>query len=785
MGLGCVLVIYRYISHHTSFDKDQPAYERIYRVVSQESTPTGIDFNDGLPHPVGKSLRNDFPEMVAVAQTHFEYGGQINIREEDGNTSKYEEDGVVFVEPSIFDIFDFNVLVGTPSVSLKDVNTAVITSSLAQKYFDLSENALADAIGRKINFSSAIDLTVVGVIADRPETTDFPFTVLISYDSQKETNPYYDDGTKFNSTSSATNCYVLLGVSDNPENYDSRLTDFVGKYFGEDEVETFTMSLMSLQEMHSHPEYQKYSGTALPPSEKWALVALAAILLVAGCINFINLATAQAVKRSKEIGVRKVLGSGKTRLVLQFLSETFIITLVALLISLVFAEVLLINLEEVIGTALSIDILDNPATIGFLLIIAAVVTFLAGFYPSVLLSRMNPVLAIKNKISSQHHTGGMSLRRLLVIVQFAISQVLIIGTIVVTSQMDYVRNADLGFNKDAIINAFVPEPGDETAVDRLRTSLMQHPNIENVAFSLGTPSATNNAHSNISYAPMDTDAEYTGNFKPIDENYLELFGLELLAGRNLRKSDNDTVAIVNRYLTEWMGLSSPEEAIGKKLKTGYGGDKTIIGVVENFNVYSLHSEMDYVIFFKLPEFNYNVSVKLATTNGLINDLEGALSNIEESWQASFPDYIYDYEFYDEDLASEYEDEQATAQLLTLFSGIAIFIGCLGLYGLISFISTQKSKEIGIRKVLGASILSVLGIFSKELLILLVVAFLVAAPLGYWVMDGWLSDFAYSIDITIVEFAVAIFFTIVIALLTMSYQSIRAAIANPVESLKDE
>lgn len=785
MGLGCVLVIYRYISHHTSFDKDQPAYERIYRVVSQEDTPTGTSYNDGVPHPVGSSLRTDFPEMVAVSQTHFEWGGQVNIIEENGSTAKYEEDGVVFVEPSIFDIFDFNVLAGTPAISLKDVNTAVITSSLAQKFFGLSENAVGEAMGRKINFSSTIDLTIVGVIADRPETTDFPFTVLISYDSQKETNPYYGDGTRFNSTSSATNCYLLLGASDSPQNYESRLGDFVAKHISDDPENTFTMSLLPLSDMHGHPEYQKYSGSSLPPSEMWALVALAVILLVAGCINFINLATAQAVKRSKEIGVRKVLGSGRTRLVIQFLSETLIITIVALLISLVFAEVLLINLEDVIGTSLSIELLSSPETLGFLVSIAIVVTLLAGFYPSVLLSRMDPVMAIKNKLSAQKHTGGMPLRRLLVIIQFAISQVLIIGTIVVTSQMEFIRNADLGFDSDAIINTFVPEPSDEKAVERLLTSLTQLPNIEDVAFSLGTPTSGNNAHSNISYAPMDTDAEYSGNFKPIDENYLELFDIELIAGRNLRKSDSDTVAIVNRYITEWMGLFSPEDAIGEKLKTGYGGDKTIIGVVEDFKVYTLHEGNDYVVFFKLPEFNYNASIKLATTNGRINDLDGSLDDIENAWTEAFPDYIYDYTFYDEDLASDYQDEQATATLLTLFSGIAIFIGCLGLYGLISFISGQKSKEIGVRKVLGASVWNVLSIFSKELLILLLLAFVVAAPLGYWLMEGWLSDFAYSIDITIVEFGIAIVFTIVIALMTMSYQSIRAAIANPVDSLKDE
>lgn len=785
MGLGCVLVIFRYISFHTSFDKDQPAYERIYRIVTQEETPTGIEYNDGIPHPVGKSLRNDFPEMKSVAQTHFEYGGQINITDEDGYTAKYQEDGIVFVEPSIFDIFDFNVIAGTPRVSLENIHSAVITSSLAQKYFDLPENAVGEAIGRRINFSSVIDLNVVGVIADRPETTDFPFTVLISYASQKETNPYYDNGERFNSTSSATNCYVLLGSSDDPQNYQNRFRDFVGKYFGEDEVDKFSMSLLPLSEMHTTTDFQKYSGSALPPDEMWALIAVAMILLIAGCINFINLATAQAVKRSKEIGVRKVLGSGRTRLVIQFLSETLIITIVAVLIGLVFAEVLFINLEEVLDLRLSIDIMNHPETIGFLILIIAVVTILAGFYPSILLSQMNPVLAIKNKISSQNHTGGISLRRLLVIIQFAISQVLIIGTIVVNSQMEFVRNADLGFNREAIVTAFVPEPRDGEAIERIRTSLKQNPNIENVAFGLGTPSSSSNAHSNISYAPMDTDAEYKGNFKPIDENYLELFGLELLAGRNIRKSDSGTVAIVNRHLVEWMGINDPLEAIGKTIKTGYNGDKMIIGVVENFNLYSLHQGMDYVVFIKMPEFNYNMSVRLKTVDGRINNLDESLTAIESAWQDAFPDYIYEYQFYDEDLAREYQDEQATAKLLTLFSGIAIFIGCLGLYGLISFISAQKSKEIGVRKVLGASVWNVLSIFSKELMILLIMAFVIAAPLGYWLMDGWLSDFAYSIDISVVEFAIAIVFTIVISLLTMSYQSIRAAIANPVESLKDE
>lgn len=785
LGLGCVLVIYRYVSFHTSFDKDQPAYERIYRVVTQEKTPTGQGYNDGVPHPVGKSLRNDYPEMLAVAQTHFEYGGQINVRKETGGTAKYQEDGIVFVEPTIFDVLELNVIAGTPRHSLTNINTAVITASLAQKYFGLPANQVGDAIGRTINLASVVDLDIVGVIEDRQENTDFPFTILISYPSQQETNPYYDDGERFNSTSSATHCYVLLGPSDSPERYESRFPDFVGKYFGEDDVEDLTMSLLPLRDMHTTLEYQKYSGTSLPPTERWALIAVALILLIAGCINFINLATAQAVKRSKEIGVRKVLGSGRSRLIIQFLSETLIITIVAILIAFVVAELLLIHLEEVIDLKLSIDIMGQPETIGFLVVVVVLVTFLAGFYPSVLLSKMNPVLAIKNKISSRQHTGGISLRRLLVIIQFAISQVLIIGTIIVNSQMDFIRNADLGFNKEAIVTAFVPEPRDKEALERIRTSLQQNPDIERVSFSMSTPSSGNNAHSNISYAPMDTDVQYNANFKPIDESYIDLYGLQLIAGRNFHQSDTTNVAIVNRHTVTWMGLSDPEQALGQKLKTGYEGDKTIIGVVEDFNVYTLHQGLDRVLFIKLPDFNYNLSVQLRTTNGRINNLEGSLTAIQEAWEAGFPDYIYDFSFYDEALADQYQDEQATSTLLSIFSGIAVFIGCLGLYGLVSFIAAQKSKEIGVRKVLGASVWHVLAIFSRELVLLLIVAFAIAAPVGYWLMHGWLSDFAYSIAITVTEFASAIAFTLVIALMTMSYQSIKAAIANPVESLKDE
>ena len=785
MSIGCVLVIYRYIEYETSYDKHHSKYDKIYRLTRQEQSSTGgIQLASGVPHPIAEALRTDFPELKDIARTHYAWGDQVRVVHDDGTQDIYEEDGVVYTDPELFNIFDYTILAGDPKATLAEVDQVVITRSLAEKYFDLKSDQVHKAIGKRVILANAVDLEVGAIIEDSPPTTDLPFTFMVTYQSQNKTNPFFDDGKRFNSISSATHCYMLLGEYDEPQNYTNQFPAFIEKYFGEGESEQLKLKLLPLSEMHYNPDVEIYSSGHLDPVTKWSLIIIAIFLLIAACINFINLATAQAVNRAKEIGIRKVLGSGRSSLVWQFLGETYLITFLAILIGLVFAELLLINLEDIIGFQLKLELLSNPGALVFLLVLSLVVTLLAGFYPAVLLSGMNPILAMKHKISAQKHTGGLSIRRFLVILQFAISQVLIIGTLIINSQMNYVLNKDLGFDKEAIVSVFIPEPSEEVS-NNIRNQLASNPLVEEVSFMIGGPTASSNNHSNMDYAPLDLEEPANGNFKAVDEHYIDLFGLKLIAGRNFRNSDSLNVTVVNRKVTQWMGFEDPAQAIGEKLSTGYSGDKTIVGVIEDFHAYTLYRPMDFVLLVNDPRLRYFMGVKLAKAGGNYNDLDKVLSDIESAWKAHFPNFIYNYEFYDQSLAERYEGVKDSNHLLTLFSVIAIFIGCLGLYGLIAFMANQKSKEIGVRKVLGASAANILTIFSKELILLLFVAFIGAAPLSFWLMSEWLSDFPYKTEMRLWEFVLALGLTFLVAIITMSVRAGKAALANPVDSLKDE
>lgn len=784
MGIGCALVIFRIFTHEFSYDEHQSNYSEIYRVVKEESLSSGSQFSQGMPHPMSAAIRSDFPDLTA-AMTSYQYAAQVGIFEEGGHISRYqEESGVVFAEPDILKIIDVEIVDGNRINPISDPNTAAISQDFARKYFKLNEGETGKAIGRRIQIDNELELTITAVIKDPPENTDFPFKLLMHYESQSVLNPYYYEGKNWHSSGSSDVCNILLPDGVSASSFEARFPDFQNKYISDKSSEKTKYKLQPLSDYHFDNRYETYSQRQVTREVLTALGIIGLFLIMTASINFINLSTAQAVKRSKEIGVRKTLGSSKSQLVLQFLSETLLIAFLAGCVSLIISELLFIHLEDVIDYKLTLDLFEDGSTFLFLLSMIVLVGLLSGSYPAWIMSNVNVVVALKKTMHSKMGAGFMSLRRVLVIIQFAISQVLIIGTIVVVTQIDYFMNKDLGFEQDAIM--VIPiHNNDPQKLARFKNSLTNHPDIAAVAYGLSAPLGQGNSQSNINHPSFDESTDYLGNFKFVDEDYFEVFGLELVAGRGLMDGDSSNRIIINRKLATLLGHLDPSEAIGANLDSGWGNDLQVVGVVEDFHTRSLRVGMDYVVMINNPEIFYESGIKLRSKGKTAKDINEVKEFIEEQWAMVFPEYIFDFDFYDDQIARRYDGERKMSDMFQLFSIIAILIGCLGLYGLVSYMANQKTKEIGVRKVLGATIWNILGIFSREMVILLIVAFVIAGPVAYFAMSNWLTDYTYRIDLSPTVFVIAIAASMAIAMVTISYKSIIASLANPVTSLKDE
>jgi ABC-type lipoprotein release transport system permease subunit len=508
----------------------------------------------------------------------------------------------------------------------------------------------------------------------------------------------------------------------------------------------------------------------------WALAAVGLLIILIAAINFVNLSTAQSIKRAKEVGVRKVLGADRLQLVRQFLGETSLLVLLALALGTSAAAIFLSNAADWLQLKIGPSALLDPQVILFVAGLTVTLILIAGLYPAFVQSAFNPITAFKNMKAPV--VRGFSLRKSLVVAQFIISQVLIIGTLVVASQMDYFTNRDLGFKKDAIVSFFVP---DRTKREVLQQNLMSIPGVTATSFSTGEPSFNSN------FAPFSApdrgiDKDDVTEIKFVDEHYTGMFGLTMLAGKQVsRKQADDTLrqVVVNETLIHKLGIQDPQQAIGVRFK-GAGDQLTIAGVIQDFQSESKHKARRPVIMDYNDKRFFRISTSLQPKG-----LQQTMGSIEKIWTSLFPDEMFNYEFLDERIASFYKQEQKLYTAFRFFVGIAILIGCLGLYGLITFATVQRTKEVGIRKVLGAPLTSIVYMFSKEFIWLILIAFVIAAPLAYYAMNNWLQNFAYHINISAGIFVVALLVSVVIAALTIASQTIRAALANPVKALRTE
>jgi putative ABC transport system permease protein len=775
VGIAACLLLFLVIQYENSFDNFHPGKDRIYRVSVHFNTPDGITYTRGTCFPAGKQLPLDFPQLEKVASIYSAQGNQVTILDENSHQpkGKFKEDGLFFAEPQFFDIFHFPFIAGNPKTALSSPNTVVLTQEAAKKYF----GDWRKAVGRLIRCQDNQDYkvcTITGILKNPPVNSDFPLQVVISFKTLSN-----DTSQDWISTNGDLNTYVKLPPGMSAEKFGPSLASFGNKHIPSDYMKRQGFTLQPLSTIHFDKRFGNFNRATFSKELITALSLIGLFLVVIACINFVNLATAQAVDRAKEVGVRKVLGSRKRQLVAQFLSESFIVSLAAVTIAFAIAFMVLPLLNQLLDTKIVLHI--DPAILIFLTIVTGLVTVLSGLYPALVLSGFNPITTLKSRFTNKM-AGGISLRRGLVILQFTLAQALIIGTLIVVSQMNYFKTAQMGFDKEAIVN--IPIPNDSisrTKMTALKTELLQQPNIRGVSFS--TFSISDNSHwgSEFTFDNSGKASSFNADLKWADADAFKTFGLQMAAGRPYRPSDTAREFVVNETLVKKLGIRNPDQIIGKKISFWDGQLKgEIVGVVKDFNGTSLVKPISAVVMSTWKDVYETMAVKLQS-----GEAKHTLSVIEKIWNRAYPESVYQYQFLDEKIAGFYKQENQLSELYKIFAGIAIFISCLGLYGLVSFMATQRQKEIGIRKVLGASVANIIYLFSREFTLLVCISFLIAAPLAYYFMHAWLENFTFRISIGLSIFIITIATSVSIAWMTVGYRAFRSAIANPVKSLRAE
>jgi putative ABC transport system permease protein len=769
MGMICGLLIFTLVTYHLSFDTFHANRDRIYRFVTEQKRET-ISYASSVPGPLGKTFRNEytFGEKVARIIT----ADDILVAVKDGQTIRKfkEEQGVAFAEPEYFDIFNFPLLTGDPQTALTEPNTAILTEHMAQKYF-----GTANPINKTFRLDNKIDFRVTGILKDLPANTDRRTEIFVSYSSLRQFNEWMASDDAWGGISSALQCFVRLRPGVSPEQVEQVLPAYVKKYRPTSK-NVHHYRLQPLADVHFDARY----GGVMTKTNLWVLALIGLFLIITACVNFINLATAQALNRAKEVGVRKALGSVRSQLFWQFIAETGLITVAAMVLALLSAQVALPYVNEWFQARMRIDLLTDwqlPVFIGLLIV---VVTFFAGSYPGLILARFQPVLALKGKLSQQS-VGGFNTRRTLIVAQFAISQMLIIGVIIIANQMRYAQQSDLGFTKEAVV--MVPMASESTIQTQhtIQNRFSKLAGVKDVSLCQAAPASDNNWNTSPRYDNRPEDENFGINVRAADDQYIPLFGLHLVAGRNIYPADTATEFIVNETFAKKLNLARPQELLGKTISLN--GDRIkgpIVGVVRDFHNLSFHEDISAVcIASAVDQYDkYAVKIDLATA-------KTTLAGLEKIWTETHPDQIFEYQFLDDQIAEFYETEALMLKLIQAFAAIAIFIGCLGLYGLVSFMAAQKTKEIGIRKVLGSGTGQIVWIFAKEFSRLILIAFVVAAPIAWYAMNAWLKNFEYKVEPGVGVFALAIGGTFLIAMLTIGYRAVSAALMNPMKALRTE
>jgi putative ABC transport system permease protein len=760
LGITCALLIFSLVTYHVNFDGFHNDDDRVYRFVTEQHRDE-VSYVASVPPAFAKTFQQDFAYAERVARLCTVYESLISF--EEGNTLKKFTENAAFADPEFFHVFNFPLVSGSPVRMLADPNVAVISERIATKFFGNES-----PINKTIRFNNTIDFKIAGVLKDIPDNTDFRSEIYFSYSTIRHYNEWYAAEDAWGGITTEIQTFAKLNEGVKPAEVEASLPAYVKKYRPTSK-NVHHYKLQPLNDMHFNAHY----GGVM---EKKTLIILSVIgffLIFTACLNFINLATAQAVTRSKEIGVRKTLGSARSQLFWQFALETGLIVVMATIIAFAFAYSLLPFVNDLFDTRVHFK-LDDTRLLLFVPALVVVVTLLSCSYPGMVLSGFKPVLALKGKLSGSQN---FSLRRSLITAQFTISQVLLIGLIVVVSQMKFFKETDMGYDSKGI--AMIPAGSSDEKMKTLKARFAQIPNVESVTTCFTSPASQNQWSTSLFFDNRAEQEDFSISFRGGDENFIPTFGLNLIAGRNLIPSDTVREFVVNEMLAQKLGTTA-EEILGKHLRVNGDWTGPIVGVVRDFHDGSLHRDINAVFITTNLELYYTFAVKIDMRNS-----KETLAKLEAAWTEMYPELIYNFDFLDELTAEFYQTEESMLQLIEVFSFIALFIGCMGLYGMVAFMSLQKTKEIGIRKVLGGSVSHILWIFGREFSRLVLIAFLIAAPAGWFLMSRWLENFAYRIDLGIWIFLVEVAIIGTVVLLTVGYKALRSAVMNPVQALRTE
>ncbi|GAB3963965.1 ABC transporter permease [Spirosoma terrae] len=788
VGLTCCFLILLFVRHELSYDTGQLKADRIYRLTylpkfAGLKTPLAL-----TPPPASPLLPSAFSEIEKSARI-YQSNATVEVKKEgQSQPVKYDEERFFFADSTLLDIFSFRFKEGNPRTALKDKFTVIITDETAAKYFGNQS-----PIGKTMLYEGKHPLTVTGVVEKFPDNSHIHIDLLANYETMFATeSEYARQNLPQNWIITHSSTYVLLRPGRSPETVNARFPQFLLTHANKQFAKDIEYKLQPLRDIHLNPTVD---SNLEPPGSMtyiYVFIGIAVMTLLIACINFVNLSTARSLKRAKEVGIRKVLGSEKGQLVAQFLGESLLLTVISLVFSIVLIWVLLPVLNNLTGKQLTMTYFLSDGWLLLLFVGLTIATgLLSGSYPAFFVSRFQPIATLKGSFMSGKAKGG-AVRQLLLGIQFVVSIALIIGALVAFRQLQFLMNQPMGFQKDLIITAgtrndkisnvfTIPTDSTYQRLKTFRDVILQKPNVKDVTLSnrrLGFGAVQRNV---IPEGHTQEETLFIGAIG-VDFNFIKTYGLAFVAGRDFSETyqtDKTAAFIINETGVKQLGWKSPDQALGKTVNLE-GKQGKIIGVLKDFHNRSLQAPIEGLLMtIDQPMLNL-FSIKIANENK-----SETIKAIQQEWDNYFPEKGFAFEFLDQSIAQLYEREQRLSSLIGYFAGLAVLISCLGLYGLVSLVTQQKTKEIGIRKVLGASVSSIVQLLSKDFVILVGIALIIASPLAWYAMDTWLTEFAYRVSIAWWVFALAGVLVVAVTLLTVSFQSIKAALANPVKSLRSE
>ena len=791
IGMAACLLILQYVSFELSFDQFNKNAPDIYRVYNNRYQNGKLVQHGTITYSaIGKAMQDDFPEVVNHARV-LPYG-QVIITY---NDKKIGDQEALAVDNSFLTMFSYPITTGDAQTGLTQPNTLIVSEKLARKIFDIRDNNFQSVIGKAIVVErDSLPYKITAVCKDVPENSHLHFDFLLSYitlysgkNAWKESDYDFKDSDFWH--------YIQLKHGTDYKALEAKFPAFSQRHFQGNKIsgsdEKFFLQPLSKAHLYSDFEYE--IGKTASATVVWGLLIIAVLIIVIAWVNYINLATAKSMERAKEVGVRKVAGATKQQLIRQFLSESFIINIIALAISLLIVTLAQNGFNNLINHELSLSYLFQKGLSGYSItaaLIALIITgiLVSGFYPAFVLSSFKPILVLKGKYTSSNK--GIVLRKALVVGQFAITVALIIGSFVVYKQIKFVNAQNLGMDISQMLIVKPPEltNWDSTFISRensLTEQLKQIPHVEGATTSWNIPGGETGRSFNVRRVDQDSTTHFTMRHSGISIGYVDLYKIKLLAGRDFSYTDfNPNFGglhnlILNESAVKLLGYSSPKDAIGKTIIRG-SKKWDVVGVINNYHQKSLRYPVEPTMLLPAYSTNSAISVKVNT-----KDLPVTIAAIKKAYDTFFPGNLFDYSFLDEHFNAQYRSDRLFGKVFAIFSGFAIFIASLGLLGLSLFATTQRTKEIGVRKVLGASVSNIVVLLSKDFIKLVIISFVIASPVAWWIMHSWLQDFAYRIHISWWIFFGAGLLAVMIALATISFQSVKAAIANPVKSLRTE